>query len=95
MAQYAYAKTPVFCYQTFDRKSLKFTNHPVFQVYNPTPPEPPPEENPQGSGQALSPSEPTPEESPLDGADANGDGAELGEVGESESGDHDPVSLDG
>lgn len=39
---YVYAKPPVYCYQTFDRQSLQFTNHPVFQVYNPPPPDAPP-----------------------------------------------------
>lgn len=55
---FAYHKPPVFCYQTFDRQSLQFTNHPVFQVYNPPPPDetPPPEQHPgEGAEQPDNP----------------------------------------
>lgn len=37
MNQFAYAKVPTYNYQTFDRKSLQFTNVPLFDA----PPKPP------------------------------------------------------
>ena len=39
---YAYAKPPVYYYQTIDRKNLQFTNYPVFSVHTPQPPPPDP-----------------------------------------------------
>ena len=48
--QYGYAKLPVWHYATFDRKTMQFANHPVFEP----PPTPangkPPEENVQDGG---------------------------------------------
>lgn len=35
--QFAYAKPPVFNYQTFDLRSLQFTNHPIIEP-RPRPP---------------------------------------------------------
>ena len=34
----------MYCYQTYDRASLKFTNVPLYTIYQPQPPAPPPEE---------------------------------------------------
>lgn len=48
MTSYAYAKPPPFYYQTFDRKSLQFTKHPVIKQ-NPTP-STPTEADPPGEG---------------------------------------------
>lgn len=39
MSPFSYANLPVFQYQTFDQKTVQFTNIPVW-----TPPEPPPVE---------------------------------------------------
>ena len=43
-SSFPYAKPPVFCYQTYDRASLKFTNVPLYTIYPPQPPASPPEE---------------------------------------------------
>ena len=51
MAQYGYAKPPVFYYQTIDRHSLQFTNYPVFSVHQPQPPPPTPAVENEGSGE--------------------------------------------
>ena len=52
MAQYAYAKPPVFYYQTVDRRNLQFTNYPVFSVHTPqSPPAPAVENEGQAEGQ--------------------------------------------
>lgn len=40
MNHFPYAKPPQFHYQTFNRRTLQFTNHPVFDK---PPPPPPPE----------------------------------------------------
>ena len=61
---FVYHKSPIFCYQTFDRQSLQFTNHPVFPIYNPPPPdETPPQDKEAGGGE-----EPT--DDPQEGEDA-------------------------
>lgn len=39
---YAYAKPPVYYYQTIDRTNLQFTKYPVFSVHTPQPPPPDP-----------------------------------------------------
>ena len=57
---YVYAKTPVYTYATFNRENLQFTHHPVFQVYNPPPPDasPPPDEK---AGESAEPQSDPPE----------------------------------
>ena len=39
---FAYAKPPVYYYQTIDRTNLQFTKYPVFSVHTPQPPPPDP-----------------------------------------------------
>ena len=57
MAQYAYAKPPPFYYQTFDRKSLQFTSHPVIKQTptpsSPTETEPPADGDPDSVSDKL------------------------------------------
>lgn len=72
MAQYAYAKPPVYYYQIVDRRNLQFTNYPVFSVHTPQPPSAPAVEN---EGQA--------EGEQYDGGHNDEAGADdVGEVGE-------------
>lgn len=73
MAQYAYAKPPVFYYQTIDRRNLQFTNYPVFSVHNPQPP--PPAPTIENEGQPAS-------EHPEDGPEPEAAADDVGEVGE-------------
>lgn len=74
---YAYAKPPVYYYQTIDRKNLQFTNYPVFSVHTPEPP--PPDPAIEHDGQA------TDEQHGDDGHDEAAVD-DVGEVGEGNSG---------
>ena len=72
---YVYHKPPVYCYQTFDRQSLQHTTYPVFQVYNPPPPDATPPQDP-GTGEGTA----APNDQPEVG------GAAAGEIGETVDG---------
>ena len=50
---YAYAKPPVYYYQTIDRKNLQFTKYPLYSVHTPEPPPPPPDPAIEHDGQAT------------------------------------------
>ena len=77
---YAYAKPPVYYYQTIDRKNLQFTNYPVFSVH--TPQSPPPDSTAEPDGQV------TDEQHGGDGHDDEAAAGDAGEAGDGGDGDH-------
>ena len=84
---FAYAKPPVYYYQTIDRTNLQFTKYPVFSVHTPQPPPPDPttEHDEQVAGEQHD--EQVADEQHDDGG--HGDEAaadDVGEVGEGKSG---------